>query len=226
MMNVVKTIQAVVGVIALAMVAGCASQAPQETHDGLVLQPDGGFQQVYLLPGADLSSYTDFGLAECTVAFRKNWLRDQNNNRMDLTRRVTQEDVDKIRDRLGDECTRFFRQSLSEAPAYTLVDEFDSGQAVLVVRPSIINLDINAPDTMSPGMSRTYTTSTGEMTLSLDLLDGTTGQALARVVDRRRAPDMGRLQWTNGVTNKAEADRTLKRWSETLRKGLDKATGR
>ena len=145
---------------------------------------------------------------------------------MDLTRRVTQEDVDKIKDSLGEECTRFFRESLEEAPPSNLVDEFDNGEAVLILRPAIINLDINAPDTMSPGINRTYTTSTGEMTLSLELFDGTTGQALARIVDRRRAPDMGRLQWTNGVTNKAEANRTLKRWADNLREGLDRATGR
>ncbi len=221
-----KVWKTTLGVLVTALVTGCASQAPQETHDGLVLQPDSKFQEVYILPGADLSSYTEFGLADCSVAFRKNWLRDQNNSRMDLTRRVTQKDVDKIKDSLGEECTRFFRQSLQEAPPYQLVDEFENGEAVLVLRPAIINLDINAPDTMSPGINRTYTTSTGEMTLSLELFDGTTGQALARIVDRRRAPDMGRLQWTSGVTNKAEADRTLKRWAKNLREGLDKATGR
>ncbi len=214
------------GIVAIALVTGCTSPAPQETHDGLVLQPDTKFQEVYVLPGADLSSYTAFGLADCSVAFRKNWLRDQNNSRMDLSRRVTQEDVDKIKDSLGEECTRFFRESLQEAPPYNLVDEFDNGEAVLILRPAIINLNINAPDTMSPGINRTYTTSTGEMTLSLELFDGTTGQALARIVDRRRAPDMGRLQWTNGVTNKAEANRTLKRWADNLREGLDRATGR
>lgn len=214
------------GLFAAALVAGCASQAPQETHDGLVLQPDSKFQEVYLLPGADLNSYEAIGLGDCSVAFRKNWLRDQNNSRMDLTRRVTQEDVDKIKDALGAECTRFFRESLQESPPYNLVEEFDNGEAVLIVRPAIINLDINAPDTMSPGINRTYTTSAGEMTLSLELFDGTTGQTLARIVDRRRGVDMGRLQWSNGITNKAEADRTMKRWASNLREGLDRATGR
>jgi hypothetical protein len=145
---------------------------------------------------------------------------------VDLSRRVTQEDVDKIKDRLGEQCTAYFQEALQEPPPYNLVDEFETGEAVLVVRPSIINLDINAPDTMSPGINRTYTTSAGEMTLSLELQDGTTGQTLARIVDRRRSPDMGRLQWTNGVTNKAESARMLKRWGSMLREGLDEATGR
>ena len=36
-----------------------------------------------------------------------------------------------------------------------------------------------------------------------------------------RGSDSGRMQWTNGVTNRAEADRILRRWAEQLRKGLD-----
>ena len=49
-----------------------------------------------------------------------------------------------------------------------------AGEKVLILRPSIINLDIAAPDIMSAGMSRTYTTSAGQMTLLLDIIDGTT----------------------------------------------------
>ena len=215
-------------VIALAatLASACATQAPQETHDGLMRQADTRFQEVYLLPDADISIYATFGLTDCDVAFRKNWLRDQNTSRVDLSSRVTQEDVDKIKDRLGEQCEDYFREALLEAPPYTLVDEFDNGEAVLVVRPSIINLDINAPDTMSPGMSRSYTTSAGEMTLMLELADGTTGQTLARIVDRRRGRETGRMQWTNGVTNKADADRALKRWASMLREGMDRVTGR
>jgi len=215
-----------VALFAAALLSGCTTPAPQETHDGLVLQEGSKFQQLYLLPGADLSSYSAIGLASCDVAFRKNWLRDQNNNRLDLSSRVTQKDVDKIKDGLGEHCENYFREALLESPPYNLVESFDQGEAVLVVKPGIINLDINAPDTMSPGMSRSYTTSSGEMTLSLELQDGTTGQTLARITDRRRGMDTGRLEWTNGVTNRADADRTLKRWAGMLRDGLDSAMGR
>jgi hypothetical protein len=101
-----------------------------------------------------------------------------------------------------------------------------SAGQVLIIKPSIIDLDINAPDTMSAGRSRSYTTSTGEMTLSLELVDGTTGQVLARVVDKARGIDTGRVQWTNGVTNRAEAERMLRNWARYLRTGLDSAAGK
>jgi hypothetical protein len=95
---------------------------------------------------------------------------------------------------------------------------------VLVLRPAIINLDIAAPDVMAAGRQRSYTTEAGQMTLVLEGVDGTTGEILVRVVDRRRAMDTGRLQWTNSVTNQAEARRMLNRWASQIREGLDEAT--
>lgn len=209
---------------ALAFLAGCAStQPPAETHDGLVLQSSKKVDEFYLRPGVTLGDYSEFGLASCEVAFKKNWMHDQNQNRVDLTNRVTQQDVDKIKDSLGEQCDKHFREALEQAPAYKLVEQFDNGESVLVLRPSIINLDINAPDTNSANMNRSYTTSSGEMTLFLELVDGTTGEILARVVDRRKGMDAGRLQWTNSVTNKADSDRALKRWAQQLREALDGA---
>jgi hypothetical protein len=221
-----KAMNIVVSLLVVMGLGACASTAPQETHDGLVLKPDTAFAEVYVRPGASLEDYQEYGLANCEVAFRKNWLRDQNSNRVNLSSRVTQEDVDSIKDSLGEECDKYFKEALQTPPAYPLAASFDSGEAVLVLHPSIINLDINAPDTMSAGMSRSYTTSTGEMTLLLELFDGTTGEILVRVVDRRRGMDSGRLEWTNGVTNRADADRALRRWGQMLRKGLDEATGK
>ena len=206
----------------VAFLSACTS-VPEQTHDGLTLVPGSKFDQVYKKPGADLSSYQEFGLESCEVAFKKNWQRDQNQNRVDLSNRVTQKDVDRIKDSLSASCDEKFREALLEAPAYPLVDNFSDGEAVLILRPAIINLDVNAPDVRSTGMSRSYTTSAGEMTLSLELVDGTTGEVLARAVDRRRGTETGMMQWTSSVSNKADADRALARWASVLREGLDEA---
>ena len=61
------------------------------------------------------------------------------------------------------------------------------------------------------------------MTLLLELVDGTTGEVLARAQERQEARDMNRIQWSNSVTNRAEADRILKSWAKRLRAGLDAA---
>lgn len=210
--------------IATGIGACSTTSAPSETFDGLVLVPDTKFGEVYRRPGADLAAYDSYGLAPCSVAFKKNWMRDQNSARLDLGNRVTQKDVDRIKDTLSADCETYFREALEQAPPYPLVDSFSDGEHILALRPSIINLDISAPDTRSAGMQRTYTTQAGEMTLVLELLDGTTGAILVRIVDRQRGLDTGRLQWSNSATNQADARRILRRWAEQLRKGLDQVT--
>jgi hypothetical protein len=220
-----RRIATVLSLLTIAMLTACATQpaAPETTYDGLTQVPSKKFDNIYRLPGADLSEYSEFGLAPCTVAFRKNWLRDQNRSRLDLSSRVRQEDVDRIKDALAEDCDRYFREALQEAPPYALTDDFEDGQAVLVIKPGIIDLDVAAPDVRGSAMTRTYTTSAGEMTLSLELVDGTTGQVLVRVVDRQEDRDTYRLEWTNSVSNRADARLVLRRWSERLREGLDAA---
>lgn len=199
------------------------TSAPSVASDGLALVSNTKFQEVYRDPNAELSSYTEIGLAPCKVALKKNWMRDQNSSRMNLSDRVTQKDVDKIKDTLSSACDEKFRAALLEDPAYTIVDTFSDGEHVLVLHPSIINLNINAPDVRSATMSRTYTTSSGEMTLKLELEDATTGATIARAIDRRRGMDTNHLQWSSSVSNSAEANRTLTRWAKILREGLDEA---
>ncbi|WP_418258590.1 hypothetical protein [Haliea sp. E17] len=71
-------------------------------------------------------------------------------------------------------------------------------------------------------MERSYMTSAGQMTLLLELVDATTGDVLARIIDPQADADDNMLTWTNSVTNKADADRILRRWAKELREGLDK----
>lgn len=93
-----KTFLAVRGIAAVCIalaVGACATTAPPETHDGLVLVPDSRFGVVYRRPGAEFSAYEAFGLVPCEVAFRKNWTRDHNRSTLDMSSRVTQKDIDR-----------------------------------------------------------------------------------------------------------------------------------
>ena len=218
------TIKLMTLVLGVGLVTACATtEYPETTPEGLVLQPESQVNALYMKPGASLKGYNEYGVTDCQVAFRKNWLRDQNSQRMDLSDRVSQRDVDRIKDKLSEHCEKAFRSALLEAPAYKIVEDFSGGGQVLILRPSIVNLDINAPDTMSAGMSRSYTTSAGEMTLILEVSDATTGELLARAIDKKRGLDTGQLQWSNSVTNQADADRALNGWARQLRAALDRA---
>ena len=60
----------------------------------------------------------------------------------------------------------------------------DADYDVLLRRPAIIDLDIAAPDTMSAGRSRTFTTSTGAATLYIELFDSASGASIGRAADQ------------------------------------------
>ncbi len=109
-----------------------------------------------------------------------------------------------------------------EKGGYSIVTK--PGEDVLLVRPYIFDLDIAAPDLMSPGRITTFTESAGSAKLFLELYDSITGQILFQSFDKRRARWTG-LARTNSVTNRAHAIRGLKYWAGLLRDDLDNAKG-
>lgn len=222
--KVVDWVRPTAAIFLMALMAGCSSSpsVPETSHDGLVLQADTKFGSVYAKPGVDISAYENFAVHHCEVAFRKNWQRDQNSTRRSTTRRVTDADMEGIRASLAELCETEFLSVLSVEPAYSIVSEEQAGASTLLLRPNIINLDVAAPDVSSPGVSRSYTTESGEMTLYLEVADASTGETLFRIVDRRRNLNSMRLQWSNSVTNAADAKRILNAWGEQFREGLDR----
>ena len=222
---------ALVGVIALT--GACASSQqqdlPEVDKDGLELVKNTRHSAAYVDPDADFSEFNRVSIAEVEVAFRKNWLRDQNDDRVALSRRVTQEDADKIKAAVAEEFTRVFTEEL-EKGGYEVVDYkgFENSAAdLLVLAPAIVNLDVTAPDTMSPGMSRTYAASTGSMTLYLEFHDSVSGALLGRFVESRAIGDNGTtMQISNSVTNKADADREFRQWAQNLVAKLDEVHGK
>jgi len=92
------------------------------------------------------------------------------------------------------------------------------------VRPSIINLDINAPETRMTTRSTSYVHSAGEMTLYVELYDSVTGDLIAKALDRREdRNDQAMYSWANSSTNKAAAQRILKGWADVLLEALNAA---
>jgi hypothetical protein len=94
----------------------------------------------------------------------------------------------------------------------------------MIIRPAIINLDVNAPDTLRAGRGNTYTASAGEMTLYIELYDSVTGDIIAKALDRKMdRANAGFYTWTNSVTNRAAALRILRGWAKILVSALNEA---
>ena len=195
-------------------------ELPEVTEDGLHRVPDSKMAVVYAEPGADLAQYQRIQLLPAYVAFKKNWAREQR-SRSAQAIRLTNQDIERIKTSLANEFDAVFRKVLEDG-GYQVVD--GAATDVLLVRPAIINLDVNAPDTRTAGMSYTFTQTAGEMTLYIEIYDSVTGdliaKALDRKIDRSRA---GLYTWTTSVTNKAAADRILRGWATILLEALDEA---
>ena len=214
---------AIASLLALTLITGCASTSeppPSTTPDGLELVSSGKHSAVYMTPDAQFDIYEQFGVVPCQVAFRKNWQRDYNSAHRSSTQQVKQRDMDRIKTDLGEECTRFFTEALSEDPAYDLVTEWQEGEEVLLVFPNIVNLDVTSPDLNSPSMSRSYSASAGAMTLYLELIDAETSEVLMRAYDSKADPDSF-VNYANRITNRQAADRMLKDWATRLRAAMD-----
>ncbi|MEE4175328.1 MAG: DUF3313 family protein [Xanthomonadales bacterium] len=196
-----------------------SDEPPRVTEEGLVLVKDSRFALVYVDPEADLTGYDSVVATKTEVAFKKNWRRDQNRGSAAL--RVTENDMNRIKERLSDEFDSVFAEVLSADDGWQIVEE--AGEHVLLLRPAIVNLDVVAPDTMRSGRSRTYAEQAGEMTLYLEIRDSVTGALIAKGMDRQADRRRGYMQWQSSVANTQAARTILKGWATALREGLDQA---
>lgn len=195
------------------------SKLPEVSADGLRLTKQNNYAAVYMKDGAEFGGYDKVAILDCTVEFRKNWQRDQNE---DIPFSVKDKDVARIKAALAAEFRKVFSQELV-AKGETIVTE--AGPGVLILRPAIINLDISVPDAMERIDGVTLTASAGQMTLYMELYDSTTNELLARVIDPEESRDFGNFVVRNEVTNLADANRILKQWADTLGDFLIQARG-
>jgi len=191
---------------------------PETTVEGLVRVPDTkDIAVVYAEPGANLSQYNRVYLVEPYVAFKKNWQRDQNRG---YANKISTNDMNRIKINVAELFMEVFTEVLTEG-GYELATE--RAEDVLIVKPAIIDLDVNAPDTMSAGRTRTYAQDAGSMTLYLELYDSETDDLLAKALDAKADRQSAFMQWQTGPANRAAGKRMMKPWAEALRKGLDRA---
>ncbi|MGB5689566.1 MAG: DUF3313 family protein [Woeseiaceae bacterium] len=187
---------------------------PQATPEGLKLSKQTKHRVVYLADDVDFSAYNKVLIVDCAVAFAKNWQRDYNRSERDLSRQVRDNDVTRIKEGLAAEFRKVFTQTMTDNGIEVVTEPASD---VVILRPAIVNLVVNAPDLNSPGMTRTYTSDAGQMTLYLELYDSVSGAMLAKVMDAQGA---GRtspmMSYSSRATNIQAADRVLRGWATEL----------
>ena len=210
--------------LALSPVALAAKeQPPEETKDGLHLYKQTKERLAYVRPGATFTQYKKVTLLDCYVEFSKDWVSDYNRDQRDPSRQIRESDLERAKTALQKDFRRIFTQELQENGRYQVVDS--GGQDVLVLRPALINVQVNAPDLMAAGRSAVYVESAGAMTIYLELWDSASNTILARVVDARADPSVYG-QRSSSVTNRAAAERMMRSWADELRSRLDLVRGK
>ena len=194
------------------------SDIPQVTVEGLVLVPNTqNLAHVWAKPGANLAYYDRVLLAEPYVAFKKNWKRDQN----DIGIRVTNAEMNRIKITAKELFMEVFTEELEKA-GYAMATE--RADDVLLVKPAIIDLNVNAPNVLNAGMDRVFTKTAGSMTLYIELYDSVTDDLLAKAMDSKSDRDPGGvMNFASGPANRAVAKQMMRPWADALVKGLDRS---
>jgi hypothetical protein len=203
-------------IVAVAPLAGAAVAASAPTSwDGLTRVSSKKFDYVYLLPGADFRSYTKIMLDPTEVAFQKNWLRDYNNQAGSMSR-MSDADAQRLLSEVQKGFQEVFRKAVADA-GYTIVDA--PGPDVLRVGTAVLNLDVAAPDVMSPGRSRTFSQDAGGASLVVEVRDSSSNALLGRAVDNR-VIGYGAPFRRDSVSNRADFERQFGAWAKSSVAGL------
>jgi len=213
----------VLGLPWLLLLSACTtSPYPEVSHDGLIRVEKAKADAVYLLPGADLSTYSKITLLEPQIAFRSGWQQAINSGR--TVDRISDDDMVRMIETGKPLLIEEFTKEL-EKNGFAVVDE--AGPGILAVKPAIIDLEMTAPDPNNTAgvWVETYASGTGEATLQLELFDSVTGQLLVRAFDRKDDRNDGfgwRIPRTQ-VSNIQSARRAFADWARMLAKGLQQA---
>lgn len=201
---------------ACALVAGCKSlPGPREvTPDGLERVPSRGSGGVFRLPGAPFLQYRRLILEPVTVGFVANWEKKHPDTSDREVRRMREEAAKLFREE--------FERELIKGGKYTFAD--DPGADVLIVAPTITDLDVPAPysDKMD---RRTLSPRSVSMHITGDLRDAATGRLVGRVDVYAGGEEYGMHEFREGnrTTNAFEIRNHVREWSRLLHEALNVA---
>ena len=195
------------------------AQNPPAEWDGLVRVESRHFDAVYLAPGADFSGYTKVMLDPTEVSFKRDWLRDYNRDARGLSNRMSEDEAREILAAAQSGFQDVFREVYAQRGIQVVTEP---GPDVLRLRTAVANLDVAAPDMMTPGRTSTYSREAGEATIVIEVRDSMSGAILGRGVDRRTAGDNSFVLRRSRVTNRADFQRIFRSWAQLSAEALER----
>jgi hypothetical protein len=212
---------AVTTVVAFALVA--VATTPALAEEGKKVDPFAGMKKIedakvgiaYIDPDADFSVFKRVAISDPYVAFRADWRRDQNRDRM---RPITVSQMEKIKSDVAKLLKEVFTERLEADDGYEVT--LEAGYDVLLLKPAIVDLDLNLPETGPRAATVSITASSGAATLYIELFDSVTGDNIGRAADRQTA-STDQFQVTGPAFGEAAARAIFEGWADQLRAFLD-----
>lgn len=185
-----RVVSKVFGFTAMALVLCLTGMQPLFAQEnggasaGLRRIESSSLDELYVKPGVDFSRYDKIAIDNVPVSFSPYWHREHR----DI---LTGRDVQRIQDTMARLLREAFMKEFAKDGGYRLVDADEVDATTLFFSPSIVRLNLYAPDTNAPGIRESYVTTAGHATLSLDVYDGASGELLMHVQDYRFANGFG-----------------------------------
>ncbi|MDH4165525.1 MAG: DUF3313 domain-containing protein [Gammaproteobacteria bacterium] len=199
-----------------ALLGGCAVNVaqPPATWDGLDYRPGQESGALYVRPGAQSMAYRTVMVDPLAVAIPEHWYPVGGTSEHLGTgpRKLSSSELQHIKDTLAGRFRYLFVAELTDG-GYRVVER--PGDDTVRVSPGLADVYMNTPE-----RSLTARRRADSMTLVMDVRDATTGELLARLVDRQKGV-MGALQFPNTVANSVDFRRAVEAWAQRLRAGLD-----
>lgn len=203
-------------ILAAGLVLARGALAAETTSwDNLVEVDAKGFDTAFVAPGTDFSIYTKVMIEPAEAAFRRNWLRDYNSGAAPGAR-LTEADAAAMLGDVRSGFTEIFTEAYAEA-GYTVVTA--PGPDVLLIRTSILDLDIAAPD-VATGRGKTFAKEAGQATLVIEARDAMSGAIIARGVDKRDVGDSAFMIERTSVSNRSDFAQVFRRWAKMSAEAL------
>ena len=177
------------------------------------------FRETWVNTSVDFKRYDKLFLGEGVFLFRN----VPGSGKKKGAQPISEEDRRKFEEIVGEA----FRKEIAKGKHFTVVENNEADENTIVVRGVVADIVSWAPPRHA-GIVDTYMATVGEATLALELLDGKSGEVLARVAERGRIGNArGQIDGYSMPVNRATIIANVKRWARDaarkLRLELDSA---
>ncbi|MDF3014202.1 MAG: hypothetical protein K0Q78_2406 [Cellvibrio sp.] len=214
--------------LVIGLIAGCSMTKKHEQEAQLKADKAGltsiektHFDGTFIAPGAQFAKYKKLYVEQLDLSDVK--IRKQSSSNT----------YDDTPWELNDEDRRYYQERYTEALMNNLIADgtyataMQAGPDVLTVAAKVVEIaPLGSKDDMKgrPTNMEVFSEGMGTMTLEISLYDSVSGKPQAIITDQR---DLGRLwEENNRASNSVHVRVAFDHWLRTLRKELDKASGR